>query len=100
MSVSMVHMLFIISMVVPSAGIMVHFMPLSVMAQLMWHIIGIMVATGALDMPGMVIGMGMDIGIDMADFMVCFLVITNRAETITARSNTRKGIQAPHSKLE
>jgi hypothetical protein len=34
-SVSMVHMLFIISIVVPSAGIIVHFMPLSVMEQLM-----------------------------------------------------------------
>jgi hypothetical protein len=33
-SVSMVHMLFIISMLVPSAGIMVHFIPLSVMEQL------------------------------------------------------------------
>ena len=35
MSVSIVHMLFIISMLVPSAGIIVHFMPLSVIAQVM-----------------------------------------------------------------
>jgi len=33
-SVSMLHMLFIISMLVPSAGIIVHFSPESVMAQL------------------------------------------------------------------
>jgi hypothetical protein len=45
-SVSIVHMLFIISIVVPSAAIMVHFMPLSVMAQLISHIIGIIDATG------------------------------------------------------
>ena len=34
-SVSIEHMLFIISMLVPSAGIIVHFMPLSLMAQVM-----------------------------------------------------------------
>jgi hypothetical protein len=64
-------MLFIISMLVPSAGIIVHFMPLSVMAQLMWHIIGIMDATGA--PPAIIDVMGiddMDIGICEAGFMV------------------------------
>ena len=34
-SVSMEHMLFIISMLMPSAGIIVHLMPLSVMAHVM-----------------------------------------------------------------
>jgi pseudouridine-5'-phosphate glycosidase len=70
-SVSMRHMLFIISMLVPSAGIIVHFMPFSVMAQLIWHIMGIMEATGAA--PGIIDVMGiedMDIGICEAVFMV------------------------------
>ena len=64
-------MLFIISMLVPSAGIIVHFMPLSVMAQLIWHIMGIIDATGAL--AGIIDVMGiedMDIGICEAGFMV------------------------------
>ena len=34
-SLSIVHMLFIMSIVVPSAGIIVHFMPLSVIEQVM-----------------------------------------------------------------
>ncbi len=71
MSGSMAHMLFIISMLAPSAGIIVHFMPLSVMAQLIWNIIGIIDATGAL--PGIIDVMGiedMDIGICEAGFMV------------------------------
>jgi len=66
---------FIISMLVPSAGIIVHFIPLSVMAQLIWHIIGIIVAIadamGAV--PGIIDVMGiddMDIGICEAGFMV------------------------------
>jgi hypothetical protein len=64
MSVSMAHMLFIISMLVPSAGIIVHFMPLSVIEQAMWHIIGIIDATGIepIMAPGMFMD-GMDIGI-------------------------------------
>ncbi len=69
--VSMEHMLFIISMLVPSAGIMVHFMPLSVMAHVMWHIIGIIVATGML--PAIIDDMGIDdidMGICIAGFMV------------------------------
>jgi len=62
MSVSIVHMLFIISMLVPSAGIIVHFMPLSVIEQVMCHIIGIIEAIGI--EPIMAPGMFMD-GIDM-----------------------------------
>jgi len=61
-------MLFIISMDVPSAGIIVHFKPLSVMAQVISHIMGIMDAMGALPIIGMDIE-DMFIGICMADFM-------------------------------
>jgi hypothetical protein len=46
---------FIISMVQPSAGFMAHIMPSAVIEQLMWHIIGIMVAIGMDGMP--IIGM-------------------------------------------
>jgi hypothetical protein len=67
----MADMLFIISMDVPSAGIIVHFMPLSVIEQVMWHIIGIIEATGMAAAP--VIGMAMDIGI-CAGFMSYILV--------------------------
>jgi len=66
-SVSMVHMLFIISMLVPSAGIIMHFMPLSVMEQDIWHAIGIIDATGML--AGSIVD-DMFIGICMAGFMV------------------------------
>ena len=77
MSVSMAHMLFIMSMLVPSAGIMMHFIPLSVMEQVMWHIIGIIDAIGielAMFMDG--IDMGMDIGI-CADFIAapCYISV-------------------------
>jgi hypothetical protein len=63
-SVSMAHMLFIISMLVPSAGIIVHFMPLSVIEQVMSHIIGIIEAMGIepILVPGMFMDC-MDIGI-------------------------------------
>jgi len=55
----------IISMLVPSAGIIMHIMPLSVIEQLIWHIIGIMPAIGI----GMfVIGMFV-IGIFIAVFI-------------------------------
>ena len=66
-SVSMVHMLFIISMLVPSAGIIVHFMPLSVMAQVISHIMGIIDAMGV----WLIMGIDMFIGIEvcMAGFM-------------------------------
>lgn len=46
---------FIISIVVPSAGFITHIMPLAVIEQSMWHIIGIMVAIGIAGMP--IIGM-------------------------------------------
>ena len=67
----MVHMLFIISMLVPSAGIIVHFMPLSVMAQVISHIMGIMVAMGAPPIMDIDMGMFMFIGIEgcMAGFI-------------------------------
>jgi hypothetical protein len=68
-SVSMVHMLFIISMDVPSAGIIVHFMPLSVMAQVISHIMGIIDAIGALPIMGMVMFIGMGIEVCMAGFI-------------------------------
>jgi hypothetical protein len=76
----MEHMLFIISIVVPSAGIIVHFMPLSVIEQVMWHIIGIIEATGIEPI------IGADIGMDMADFMFGPGQITNDAGTITIGS--------------
>jgi hypothetical protein len=68
MSVSIMHMLFIISIDMPLAGIIVHFMPLSVIVQVMWHIIGIIDATGIepLDMGIDVMGMGIDIWAFMA----------------------------------
>lgn len=56
----------IMSMVVPSPGIMVQTMPASVMAQVMRHIIGIMVAMGML---GMFIMGRVFIGICIAVFM-------------------------------
>lgn len=68
MLVSMVHMSFSMSFVVPSPGIIMHIMPLSVMEQVMRHVMGIMVAMGIAGMPmcGMVvigfIGMAVFIG--------------------------------------
>lgn len=41
-----------ISIVQPSAGFITHIMPSAVIEQSMWHIIGIMVAIGICDMPG------------------------------------------------
>jgi hypothetical protein len=74
MSVSIVHMLFIMSIVTPSAGIIVHFMPWAVIAQVIWHIMGIMEAMGMPIPPGIMDGMLMDevgiICIGAADFMV------------------------------
>ncbi len=43
---------FIMSMVVPWAGFITHIMPSAVMEQSMWHIIGIIVAIGMADVPG------------------------------------------------
>jgi hypothetical protein len=54
---SMPHISFIISIVAPSPGIIMHFMPLSVMEQVMRQFIGIIIA------------MGIDIGIPI-EFMV------------------------------
>jgi hypothetical protein len=70
----MAHMDFIISMLVPSAGIIVHFMPLSVMAQLIWHIIGIIDAMGA--PPAIVDGMGIDIDMGLGIIAAGFMVIS------------------------
>jgi hypothetical protein len=44
--VMVVHMSFNMSMLMPSAGIIMHCMPLSVMEQVMRHDIGIIIATG------------------------------------------------------
>ena len=65
---SMVHMSFIISMVVPSPGIIEHIMPWAVMEQDMRQFIGIIMAIG---MDGMAAGMEAIafIGMDMAVFM-------------------------------
>ena len=84
-SVSMAHMLFIISMDVPSAGIIVHFMPLSVMAQVISHIMGIIDAMGALPIMGMFMVIGM--GVCMAAFMFIPALRTDGDETIATSSN-------------
>jgi hypothetical protein len=55
MVVNMLHMSFIISMVAPSPGVIMHFMPLSVMVQVMRQFIGIIIGIG-IDIPGIVIG--------------------------------------------
>ncbi len=74
MSLSIVHMLFIISMLMPSAGIIVHFMPVAVIEQVMWHIIGIIEAMGI--EPIMAPGMFMD-GMDMG---ICAFMISPDAD--------------------
>jgi hypothetical protein len=51
---SMPHMSFIMSIVAPSPGVIVHFMPFSVMTQLIWQLIGTIIGTG----------MDMDMGIE------------------------------------
>ncbi len=61
-SMSIAHIAFIASMSVPSAGIITHFIPLSVMVHVMWHIIGIIDAMG--------IDRGVDIGICIAGFII------------------------------
>lgn len=65
MEVSIPHMSFIMSMVMPSPGIIVHCMPLSVMVQLMRQFIGIIMAVGMADM---FMGMAF-VGMDMAGVM-------------------------------
>jgi hypothetical protein len=64
MVVNMLHMSFIISMVAPSPGITMHFMPLSVMLQVMRQFIGIIIGTG--------IDMGMA-GIGFIEFIAAFI---------------------------
>ena len=59
---SIVHIAFRAAMSVPSAGVIAHIRPLSVMAQLMWHIMGIIAA------PGIDIVAGM--GICIAAFII------------------------------
>ena len=54
--VIIVHMSFIMSMVVPSPGIIMHIMPCAVISQLMRQLIGIIIAIGMFDMPVMFIG--------------------------------------------
>jgi hypothetical protein len=54
--VSIVHMSFIMSIVVPSPGSIVHIIPLSVMAQVMRQFIGIIIAIGMDGMEPMFIG--------------------------------------------
>ena len=46
MDIMVMHMSFIMSMLMPSAGIIMHCMPLSVIVQVMRHDIGIIMATG------------------------------------------------------
>jgi hypothetical protein len=58
MEVSIVHMSFIMSIVMPSPGSIVHSMPLSVMAQVMRLFIGIIIAIGMVGIPLMFIGVG------------------------------------------
>lgn len=53
--VSMVHMSFIMSMVVPSPAIIMHIIPCSVISQVMRQLMGIIIAMGMV---------GMDIGIE------------------------------------
>jgi len=67
MVVNMLHMSFIISMVAPSPGIIMHFMPLSVMVQVMRQFIGIIIGVG--------IDMGIIPGIDIGliEFIAAFI---------------------------
>ena len=65
--VSMVHMSFIMSMVMPSPGIIEHIMPCAVISQVMRQFIGIIIAIG---MPGIGMFIGIEfIGIDIAALM-------------------------------
>jgi len=83
------HMSFIMSMDVPSTGIIMHFMPCSVMEQVMWQDIGIIMATG-IGMLGIIPGVDI-MGICMGEtaFMGDSLGerdITKRAGIITDSS--------------
>lgn len=57
---SIAHMSFIISMVLPSPGVIAHFIPFSVMEHVMRQAMGTIIGTG-IDM-----GMGMGMGVGMA----------------------------------
>lgn len=79
MDVSIVHMPFIMSMVVPSPGIMVHIMPCAVISQVMRQLIGIIMAMGIAGMPPfMVMGIGL-IGMEViAALMQVSLAVSKR----------------------
>jgi hypothetical protein len=66
MTCSIAQISFIMSMLMPSAGIIMHFMPCSDIEQLMWHDIGIIMGTGIgipdIDPGADVIGICMDMG--------------------------------------
>lgn len=79
------HMSFIMSMLMPSAGIIMHCMPLSVMVQVMRQDIGIIMATGiegAMFIGG-IIGDGMEALLFILDIPGVKGLITKRADTIT-----------------
>lgn len=84
--IRVMHMSFIMSMLAPSAGIIMHCMPLSVMVQVMRHDIGIIMATGI----GIFIGAVIGICGDMLAFICGFLSgpITKCADIITRLSPT------------
>jgi hypothetical protein len=65
MVMNMLHMSFIISMVAPSPGIIMHFMPLSVMVQVIRQFIGIIIGMGIDIIPG--------IGIGLIEFIAAFI---------------------------
>ena len=65
MDVSMVHMSFFMSMVMPSPGIIMHIMPCSVISQVMRQLMGIIIAIGMTGIaPFMVMGIEL-IGIEV-----------------------------------
>jgi hypothetical protein len=79
------HMSFNMSMLMPSAGIIMHCMPLSVMVQVMRHDIGIIIATGidgAIFIGG-IIGACMGAWVFICDIPKWRRLITGRADIIT-----------------
>jgi len=82
------HMSFIMSMVTPSPGIIMHFMPLSVMVQSMRQAMGTIMGMGIMlgDMP-----MGMLIGIGLVACILCAPkgLITKREQIITSAPERR-----------
>ncbi len=79
------HMSFIMSMLMPSAGIIMHCMPLSVIVQVMRHDIGIIIATGidGAMFIGDIIGACIGALVFICDIPKWQGLITNRAGTIT-----------------